>query len=284
MQTTFPELAARDLNGRELHLPEGLEGECNILVVAFRAPQQFLIDSWAAHLGALESRIPGVRWYEVPCISRAWAPARPFIDGGMAAAVDPPGRARTVTVYGELDRLTSSVASIDRRTVTLLVLDRGGVVRGSLGGRFDIGAAASLDRIVEAVMAGEDPEASETFEFEFEDRYRPLLRLLGVTPETSSVVVGDGMLRCRFGPWSLDTPLSNITCVSRTGPYRGYRAIGARGSFADRGVTFGTTTRGGLCVEFAEPVPALLPTDAVRHPGLTLTVRDIDGLAEALSA
>ena len=124
---------------------------------------------------------------------------------------------------------------------------------------------------------------SRSFEFDFEDRYRPLLRILGVTPQNSSVVVGDGMLRCRFGPWSLDTPLSNIICTTETGPYRGYRAIGARGSFADRGVTFGTTTRGGLCVQFHEPVPALLPIDAFRHPGVTLTVKDIEGLREALA-
>jgi hypothetical protein len=106
--------------------------------------------------------------------------------------------------------------------------------------------------------------------------------MIGVKPDNSFVEVGDDSLLCRFGPWSLETPLSNITCVSETGPYRAYRAIGPRGSFADRGVTFGTTTRGGVCIEFEEPVPALLPGGFVRHPGATVTVVDTGGLRDLL--
>ena len=121
-----------------------------------------------------------------------------------------------------------------------------------------------------------------TFEFDFEDRYRSRLCLIGVTPGNSRVEVGDGMLRCRFGRWSLDTPLENISCVSETGPYRAYRAIGPRGSFADRGVTFGSTTRGGLCIEFVTPVPALLPGQGFRHPAATLTVADTTALRDLL--
>jgi hypothetical protein len=126
-------------------------------------------------------------------------------------------------------------------------------------------------------------EPKRTFRFDFEEPYRPWLRAMGITPANSRVEVGDGMLRCRFGRWSLDTPLDNITCVSRTGPYRAHRAIGARGSFADRGVTFGSTTGGGLCVQFDRPVPALLPWKGLRHPAVTLTVADVDGLADLLA-
>ena len=69
-----------------------------------------------------------------------------------------------------------------------------------------------------------------------------------------------------------------------TGPYRGYRAIGPRGSFADRGLTFGSTTAGGVCLLLREPVPGLEPTGRMRHPGITLTVADREGFATAITA
>ncbi len=69
-----------------------------------------------------------------------------------------------------------------------------------------------------------------------------------------------------------------------TGPYRWYTAIGARGSFADRGLTFGTTTRGGVCLVFDRPVPGLEPTGRVLHPGLTLTVDAPRRFADAVLA
>ena len=116
------------------------------------------------------------------------------------------------------------------------------------------------------------------FGFDFEQRYRRLLGVLGVRPPNTYVEVREDTLAVRFGPWSLETGLSNITCASPTGPYRAYRAIGPRGSFADLGVTFGTTTSGGLCIEFDEPVPALLPGSLLRHPAATVTVVDAEGL------
>lgn len=286
--TTFPTRVGRDLNGREITLPGDLTGRCNVVLIAFKAQMQGAIDEWAPHLGALESEVEGLRWYEVPCIPRAWAAARPLIDGGMAAAVDPGARKRTITVYGGLDGIAAAVPAIDRSTLTVLVLDSAGVVRGTVSGRHSYNSMARLESIVAGVMDDQnhatrsEDEVPRTFEFEFEDRFRTQLRLMGVTPGNSRVEVGDGMLRCRFGRWSLDTPLQNITCVSETGPYRAYRAIGARGSFADRGVTFGSTTRGGLCVQFESPVPALLPWHGFRHPGATLTVADTTGMRDLL--
>lgn len=282
--TRFPTRVGRDLNGRELTLPRDLAGRCNVLLVAFKAQMQGAINDWAPHLSSLETDVQGLRWYEVPCISRTWSPVRPFIDGGMAAAVDAGARKRTITIYGGLDGIAAAVPSMDRNSLTLLVLDGAGVVRGSLSGRYSNASMVRLERMVAGVMDDENPtpprdeSSSRIFDFDFEERFRKQLRLLGVTPENSRVEVGDGMLRCRFGRWSLDTPTENITCVSETGPYRAYRAIGARGSFADRGVTFGTTTRGGLCVQFERPVPALLPWQGFRHPGATLTVADTTGL------
>lgn len=125
----------------------------------------------------------------------------------------------------------------------------------------------------------------ETFDFAFDPRYRRLLALLGVRPDTAVLsLTDDGRLVVRFGPWCLDTPLANVVGTRATGGYHWFKAIGARGSFADGGVTFGTTCERGVCVLFREPVPALLPFGAMPHPGMTATVADCDRLTASLEA
>jgi hypothetical protein len=86
--------------------------------------------------------------------------------------------------------------------------------------------------------------------------------------------------RVRFGPWSCSTPLANVAEVRVTRDYAAYRALGPRGSLADLGATFGTSTVGGVCTGFDRPVAALTPFAV--HPALTVTVEDLDGLAELL--
>jgi hypothetical protein len=47
---SLPQLAARDLSGREVALPAGLPGERNVVLIAFRRDQQQLVDSWVPGL------------------------------------------------------------------------------------------------------------------------------------------------------------------------------------------------------------------------------------------
>ena len=95
---------------------------------------------------------------------------------------------------------------------------------------------------------------TRVFPFEFDPRYELFLRAAGVRPGNSQVRLTADRLIARFGPWIVKTPLTNVSGACITGPYRSYRAIGARLSFADRGVTFGSTCAGGVCVLFHEPV------------------------------
>lgn len=120
-----------------------------------------------------------------------------------------------------------------------------------------------------------------SFPFRF-DRVAWPLRAVGVSPKTARVDVTDTHFHARFGPWSCRTPLSNVKDVQVTRDYQAIKAIGPRGSFVDLGATFGTSTVGGVCVCFHEKVSALTPARV--HPGLTVTVVDLDGLAAHLRA
>ena len=123
----------------------------------------------------------------------------------------------------------------------------------------------------------------ETFEFEFDRSFRPVLRVLGVRPSNARVVLtDDDHLLVEFGRWKLHTPVSNIKCATLTGDYRWIRAVGVRMSLRDRGITFGTNRDAGVCIEFNEAVPAIFPLPLARHPGVTVTVADPAGLKGAI--
>ncbi|MGW4065200.1 hypothetical protein ACWEGE_43410 [Amycolatopsis sp. NPDC004747] len=107
-----------------------------------------------------------------------------------------------------------------------------------------------------------------------------LRRLLG--PRAGLELDAAG-LRVRFGPWLVETPLGNLAGAEATGPYRALRVFGVRLSLADRGLTFGTTTQGGVCLRFREPVRGIDPWGRLRHPGLTVTVSEPDLVAEAIN-
>ncbi len=127
---------------------------------------------------------------------------------------------------------------------------------------------------------------TQRFGFSFDPRYRVNV-LFGVTETRAFVDVDDdaasGHVRVRFGPWFIDTPLSNVVTSHVTGPYSVVKTIGpARLSAVDRGLTFATNHDLGLCIHFRDPVAGLDPFGKVRHPGLTVTVGDVDALRAAL--
>ena len=124
------------------------------------------------------------------------------------------------------------------------------------------------------------------FDFRFDPAYRIAALPFGITTRTSYVDVTDGPdgeLRVRFGPWSLRTPLRNVRSAERTGPFAFVKTAGpAHLSFSDRGVTFATNGEAGVCVQLDEPVRGIDPTGRITHPGVTMTVRDVDGLLALL--
>ena len=121
------------------------------------------------------------------------------------------------------------------------------------------------------------------FDFAFAPAYRRLAWALRVTPETAWVEVRDEVFEARFGFWRVRTPVTNITDVDVTGPYAFWKTAGpARLAITDRGLTFATNGARGLLILFQTPVRGLDPLGILRHPELTVTVADVDGLADLL--
>jgi len=263
-------------------LPAGLPGEWNVVVVAFRRQQQELVDSWVPWLEERAAETPWLRFVELPAIGLQWQPARPVIDGGMAAAIrDPQTRRRTLTVYTDVRRVTTPLGIGDRGTIWLFLVDRAGRVRWRGSGGWDAAAAAELAEALVGLpkhAAASTPGAGQ-FEMAFDPRFRLPLAALGITPATAHVTVTADRLVACFGPWTCRTTPANVQAVGVTGPYRWYRAIGPRLSLAGHGLTFGTSIARGVCLLLREPVPGIDPLGVIRHPDLTLTVADPDGFA-----
>jgi hypothetical protein len=122
---------------------------------------------------------------------------------------------------------------------------------------------------------------SEFFPFAVDMRLAPFWLPFGVRPGRDGVTITDaGTFLATFGFLRLETPLTNIDEAHVTRNYHWWKAAGARGSFVDGGLTFGTNRNAGVCVHFREPVPS--PLRPTGHPALTVTVADVDRLAARL--
>jgi len=109
--------------------------------------------------------------------------------------------------------------------------------------------------------------------------------LVGVTPGSTGVEIGEDDLTIRFGRWSLHTPLANVAETAVTGPYSWIKVAGPPHlSRSDSGITFATSTAGGACIHFHDRVPAALPVGLLRHEAATVTVADPEGFVAELDA
>lgn len=120
------------------------------------------------------------------------------------------------------------------------------------------------------------------FRYAFDVAFAPMWLPFGVRPwRDGATITDDGLFKASFGFIRLETPLTNVTGAHITRDYRWWTAIGARTSFVDDGLSFGTNTKAGVCVHFAGKVRS--PLSRKGHSALTVTVADLDGLLQALS-
>jgi hypothetical protein len=122
---------------------------------------------------------------------------------------------------------------------------------------------------------------AEFFALAVDKRLAPFWLPFRVDPGKDGVTVTDaGTFLATYGFLRIETPLTNIQQARITRDYRWWKAAGARLSLVDGGLTFGTNRHAGVCVQFREPVPS--PLRRKGHPALTVTVADVDGLADRL--
>jgi hypothetical protein len=125
----FPEISGSNLLRRKVSLPADLQGEINIVFIAFQQWQQAWVDSWVPIARHLEQTIPGVQFYELPVIQKMNLLSQTFINEGMRAGIpNPVTREKTITLYIDKAAFRKALDIPSEETIWVLVVDRQGNV------------------------------------------------------------------------------------------------------------------------------------------------------------
>jgi hypothetical protein len=134
---------------RKVALPADLEGELNILLIAFQRWQQSVIDTWVPFVRQLEETNEGVSYYELPVIQRMNVLARTFINEGMRAGIpDRVARERTITLYVDKISFRKALELPHEDDIYILLVDRQGNALWKGEGAFTPGKGESLTEAV----------------------------------------------------------------------------------------------------------------------------------------
>ncbi len=96
----FPKIKGKSLSGKEVTLPEDMEGEVILVGVAFKREAQEMLDSWVEYFDILCEGKKDI--YELPIIEGSlWKIFSSFIDRGMKSGISEEMHDKVVTHYGD---------------------------------------------------------------------------------------------------------------------------------------------------------------------------------------
>jgi hypothetical protein len=154
----LPAVSGSNLERKRLNLPEDLEGERNLVFVAFQQWQQRQVDSWLPFARQVEATYPSVRYYELPTIQRLNALARTFINEGMRVGIpDPLARERTITLYVDKVAFREALNLPGEENIYILLLDRQGRVLWRAAGAYTPEEGESLADALRGAQRPADP-------------------------------------------------------------------------------------------------------------------------------
>ena len=136
-------LDARGLDGARYALPGDLPRAFNLLMIAFAVSSRRSSTGGSRHCSP--SRATTSASMRFPVLPSMYGPVRWFIDGGMRGGIpDPAARARTLTVYTDVRKVTSDLGLPGTDTIAVVLVDRDGRILAQEVGRFDEEKAARL--------------------------------------------------------------------------------------------------------------------------------------------
>ena len=154
----FPNVKATSLTNKSYQLPRDLEGELNLVIVAFKQWQQDWVDTWIPSLQRLAYEHKALRVYEMPTMSRFNALYRFMIDNGMRAGIpDKAVRAATLCAYIDIPQFARDLQLPGYDSIYLFLLDRSGEILWRGQGPYDqtqlVELTATVKRVLDEVPA-----------------------------------------------------------------------------------------------------------------------------------
>jgi hypothetical protein len=125
----FPTVSGATLSGREFTIPYGLEGEYNLVMIAFEPAQQFLLRTWLPFLAQMTEQYESFRYYELPTLGNLNEDQRMFIDQGMRRSInDPAIWDIVITLYLDKNTFRKVLDMRGESTIYLFLIDHEGVI------------------------------------------------------------------------------------------------------------------------------------------------------------
>ena len=141
----FPQASGTNLLREKLTLPDDLQGEINILLIAFQQWQQASVDSWVPRLRTIEQAYPIVQFYELPVIYKMNFLSQTFLNEGMRAGIpNPATRAKTITLYLDKSKFRRALAIPNEDAIVIMVIDRSGNIIWRSAGTYSEEKGAEL--------------------------------------------------------------------------------------------------------------------------------------------
>ena len=120
----FPTVTGSNLERRSFTLPGDLEGELNLVILAFWRDHQMLVDTWMPLARRLQTRHSSLVAYELPVIESRSRISQWFIDSGMRSGIpDRATREHTITLYINKVEFLASLDIDDDSTIHTLLVD-----------------------------------------------------------------------------------------------------------------------------------------------------------------
>ena len=141
----FPTISAENLEGRALALPSDLEGEYNVLFIAFQRQQQADIDGWFPLVKQLAKEHPALAYYELPTLPRGNLLFRRWVNSGMRLGIpDKKMRQVTIPLYLNKEAFCEALNIQDEEQIHVLLVNRKGEVLWRAEGPFTEGMGQDL--------------------------------------------------------------------------------------------------------------------------------------------
>ncbi|MCM8541615.1 MAG: hypothetical protein NE328_15205 [Lentisphaeraceae bacterium] len=133
----FPTVTGTDLHGEDRTLPDCLEKDYTIAVVAFKREQQTLCDGWYKHIEGELQNNENLAFFEVPTISEMNPFTRWFIHQGMKGGIkDPVMRGQVVTLHINKEPFKKALSIDTEETVHVYVLNKKGQILKHISGEW----------------------------------------------------------------------------------------------------------------------------------------------------
>ncbi len=141
----FPTVKGFTLDGHQVTLPTGLDGEYNLLVIAFQQCQRVQVDMWMSHLRSLCTRYPNLHAYELPTIQNLLTLQNDFTDAWTRRGVSDPTACRTtIPLYVDINDFNRALNIPTVSTTYSMLVDREGEVLWRMQGGYDLLKIRSL--------------------------------------------------------------------------------------------------------------------------------------------